>query len=208
MPLLAWLVPLCALRLQPHKRLPKASPSVPTWLDPESPAAPAHGKTPGGLPRWGQTLTPREMLSPPRSVYPPWDGSPCPLGLGQNWNPHCSLHKKNHGDHSLHICKKATWSVPHRVFPAAGAAAPACAHWACHVSLRISQLLCNLELLLNPPGRTMNFKQFGSKSRKHRSLLGGTCQIAHLRGAHTAVGILYPLNIEGKGVICVAAFGS
>lgn len=82
MPLLAWLVPLCALRLQPHKRLPKASPSVPTWLDPESPAAPAHGKTPGGLPRWGQTLIPREMLSPPRSVYPPWDGCPCPLGLG------------------------------------------------------------------------------------------------------------------------------
>lgn len=28
------------------------------------------------------------------------------------------------------------------------------------------------------------------------------------KGAHTAVGILYPLNIEGKGVICVAAFGS
>lgn len=94
MPLLAWLVPLCALRLQPHKRLPKASPSVPTWLDPESPAAPAHGKTPGGLPRGGQTLTPCEMLSPPRSVYPPWDGSPCPLGLGQNWSPQCSLHKK------------------------------------------------------------------------------------------------------------------
>lgn len=84
LPLLAWLVPLCALQLQPHKRLPKASPSVPTWLDPESHTAPCHGKTPGEPPRWGQTLILSEILSPAGSVYPPWAASPCPLCLGQS----------------------------------------------------------------------------------------------------------------------------
>lgn len=32
--------------------------------------------------------------------------------------------------------------------------------------------------------------------------------ITHLRGAHIAIGILYLLNIEGKGVIFVTIFGS
>lgn len=32
--------------------------------------------------------------------------------------------------------------------------------------------------------------------------------ITHLRGAHIAIGILYPLNIEAKEVIFVTIFGS
>lgn len=58
LPLLAWLVPVCALQLQPHQCLH-------SWLGPESPVAPARAKLlesfPGGV-----------RASPLRDAQPSW----------------------------------------------------------------------------------------------------------------------------------------
>lgn len=73
LPLIARPVARCSVQLQPHKHLhtkeivytrrPPACPhgrSLSHWL---LPPAPAYGKTPGELPRWGRILTPCEVLS-------------------------------------------------------------------------------------------------------------------------------------------------
>lgn len=116
LPLIAWPVACCALRLQPHKHLhaqeivytrrPPACPHGRSLSHSLLPPALAHSKTPGELPRWGQILTPCEMLSPF------WGWISClgwislSFGLRAKLEPSESPVSNKSGEHSLPICKK------------------------------------------------------------------------------------------------------
>lgn len=134
LPLIAWPVARCALRVQPHKRL-HAQDIVYTRRPPACPhgqnlshslllPAPARGKTPGELPRWGQILTCWEILSPS------WGWISCLgwmflfFGLGAKLEPSESPASNKSGDHSLSICKKKRWFIPRGVTPSSGCCSP------------------------------------------------------------------------------------
>lgn len=131
------------------------------------------------------------------------------FGLGANWSPQSAPHQINLETTVCPCEKKKEVVHPWRGTPSSGGCSPGpCPPALLPSASAFHDCSETQSFLLNQSGRKTNFKQLGPKLHKQRSLFGGACQVTHLRGAHVAVCILYPLNIEGSGVIFAAVVGS
>ena len=133
LPLIAWPLARCALRLQPHKHLhaqeivytrrPPACPHVRSLSHLLLPPAPAPGETPGELPRWGQILIHCEVLSPSWGWISCLGWMSLSFGLGANRSPQSPPHQINL---ETTVCPSSKKEVvyPSRGTPSSGCCSP------------------------------------------------------------------------------------